>query len=69
MNPKGLTRLCSVKNLTANARDTGDVCLVPGSGRSPGVGSGNLLWYSYLENSMGRDAWQAIGHEVAKHQT
>ena len=32
-----------VKNLLANARDTGDVCLLPGSGRSPGEGHGNLL--------------------------
>ena len=42
-----------VKNLPANAGDTG---LVPGSGRSPGVGNGNLLQYSCLENSMDRGA-------------
>ena len=41
-----------VKNLPANAGDTGDVGSVPGSGRSPGVGNGNLLQYSCLENSM-----------------
>ena len=40
-----------VKNLPANAGDTGDVGLIPGSGRSPGVGNGNLLQYSCLENS------------------
>ena len=32
--------------LPANARDTG---LIPGSGRSPGEGNGNLFQYSYLE--------------------
>ena len=55
-----------VKNLPANARDAG---LIPGSGRSPGVGNGNSLWYSYLENFMDRRAWQAIVHGVAKSQT
>ena len=35
-----------VKNPSANARDTGDVGLIPGSGRSPGEGNGNPLQYS-----------------------
>ena len=35
-------------------------------GRSPGVGNGNPLQYSCLENSMDRGAWQAIVHGVAK---
>ena len=30
-----------VKNPRANAGDAGDVGLIPGSGRSPGVGNGN----------------------------
>ena len=30
-----------VKNLTANAGDTGDTDLIPGLGKSPGVGNGN----------------------------
>ena len=41
-----------VKNLppyAGNARDTG---LIPGSGRSPGVGNGKLFQYSCLENSI-----------------
>ena len=38
-----------VKNLPANAGDTGDMGLIPGSGRSPGGGNGNLLQYSCLE--------------------
>ena len=36
------------------------------SGRSPGVGNGSLLQYSFLENSMDRGAWQAIGHGVTE---
>ena len=55
-----------VKNLPANAEDTGDVSLMPGSGRSPGVGSGNPLRYSYLENPVDRGEGQAIVHGVAK---
>ena len=38
-----------VKNLPANARDMG---LIPGSGRSPGVGNGDLFQYTCLENPM-----------------
>ena len=36
-----------VKNPLANAGDAGSI---PGSGRSPGVGNGNPLPYSCLEN-------------------
>ena len=39
-----------VKSLPANARDAG---LIPGSGRPPGEGNGNLLQYSFLENPNG----------------
>ena len=46
-------------NLPANARDTRDEGLIPGSGRSPGGGHGNPLQYSCLENPMDRRAWQA----------
>ena len=45
-----------VKNLPANAGDAGDTGLIPGSGRSPGGGNGNLLLYSCLENPMDRGA-------------
>ena len=38
-----------VKNLPANAGDIGDVCLIPGLGRSPGGGHGNPLQYFYLK--------------------
>ena len=46
-----------VKNLSANAKGTRVIGSIPGSGRSPGVGNGNPLQYSCLENSMDREAW------------
>ena len=52
-----------VKNLPANAGDAGSI---PGLGRSPGVGNGNPLQYSCLENPMDRGAWQAAVHRVTK---
>ena len=42
-----------VKNLPANAGDTG---LIPESGGSPREGNGSPLQYSYLENSIDRGA-------------
>ena len=45
-----------VKNLPANSGVTRDAGSILGSGRSPGVVSGNPLQYSYLENSMDRGA-------------
>ena len=58
-----------VKNLPANAGDARDVDLIPGSGRSPGVGNGNPPQYSCLENSMDRGAWLARVQEVTNSQT
>ena len=55
-----------VKNPPANARNTGDMGLIPGSGGSPGEGNGNPLQYSCLENFMDRGAWWAIVHGVAE---
>jgi len=52
-----------VKNLPANA---GDASSILGLGRPPGVGNGNPVQYSGLENSMGRGAWQATICGVAK---
>ena len=40
----------------ASACNAGDLGLIPGWGRSPGEGNGNLLQYSCLENSMDREA-------------
>ena len=58
-----------VKNPPTNARVTGDVGSIPGSGRSPGAGNGNPLQYSCLENLMDRGTWWASVHLVAKNQT
>ena len=41
----------------ASAYNAGDTGSVPGSGRSPGEGNGNLLQYSCLENPMNGGAW------------
>jgi len=40
----------------ASACNAGDLGLIPGLGRSPGKGNGNLFQYSCLENSMDRGA-------------
>ena len=58
-----------VKNLPANAGDAGNAGLIPELGRSPGVGNGNPLQYSCLENSMDRGAWQATVPGITKSQT
>ena len=53
-----------VQTLSANPEDAGDAESIPESGRSPGGGNSNPLWYSCLENSMDRGAWQTIVHGV-----
>ena len=58
-----------VKNPPANAGDARDMGLIPGSGRSPGEGHGNLFQYSYLENPMDRGAWRATVHRIIKSWT
>ena len=58
-----------VKNPLISAGDARDVGLTPGSEISPGVGNGNPLRYSCLENSINRGVWWAIVHEVTKSQT
>ena len=76
MKSKGIMFLISeepggsvVKNLPANAGGVGDPGSIPGLGRSPGGGNGNLLQYSCLENLMDRGAWQATVHGVAESRT
>ena len=47
-----------VKNPPANA---GDMCSIPGSGRTPGEGNGNPLQYSCLGNPIERgDLWATV---------
>ena len=57
------------KNSPTNAGDTRDVGSIPELGRSLGVGNGNPLQYSCLENSMDRGTWRPPVHGVAKGQT
>ena len=55
-----------VKTLPASAGGAQDAGSVPGLGRYPGMGNGNPLQYSCLENSMDRGAWWALvlkGHK------
>ena len=54
------------KESTCNA---GDLSLIPGLGKSYGVGNGNPLHYSCLENSMDRGAWSPTVNGVTKSQT
>ena len=60
-----------VKNPSVNARYSRDVGLIHGLGRSPGVGNGNPLQYSCLENSVVIGAWRAtymsLGSQRVRH--
>ena len=49
-----------IKNLPVKARDARETGLIPGSGRP---------LYSYMENYIDREAWQATIHEVTKSRT
>ena len=49
-----------VSLVTQTVKNVGNLALIPGVGRSPGVGNGNLLQYSCLENSMDRESWQTV---------
>ena len=55
-----------VKNPPVSIGDIRDAGLIPGSGRSPGGGHGNLFQYSCLKNRMDRGAWWVIVHRVAE---
>ena len=55
-----------LKSPPANAEDIRDLGLLPEWGRFPGRGHGNLLQCSCLEYPMGRGAWWATVHVVAK---
>ena len=51
-----------VKKSPANVGGGRDAEGMPGLGRPPGIGNGNLLQYSCLENSLDSGAWQASVH-------
>ena len=53
----------------ASACNAGDPGSIPGWGRSPGGGNGNLLQYFCLENSMERGARRATVHGVEEGWT
>ena len=66
---QGFTGGTVVKNPPANAGDTTDAGSIPGTERFPGVGNGNPLQYSCLENSMNRGAWWVTVLGVTKTQS
>ena len=50
---RGFSGVSDGKESTCNAGDLGSI---PGLGRSPGEGNGNILQYSCLENPTDREA-------------
>ena len=46
----------------------GDLCLIPGLGRSPEEGNGNPLQHPCLGNPMDRRDWGTTVHGVPKSQ-
>ena len=58
-----------VKNLPANAGNTGHTRWIPQLRRSPGEGNGNPLQHSCLGNPMDRGTWLAAVYGVLKSQT
>ena len=61
----GLPWWLNSKESAFNAWATGDKCLIPGLGRSPGRGHDNLLRYSFLENPMD-GVWLAAIYSIAE---
>ena len=57
------------ENPLANAGDTREGGSISELGGSRGVGNGNLLQYSRLENYMDRGGWLAIVPGVTKSRT
>ena len=62
----GASQVALVKNLPANAGDSGSI---PGLGRSPGEGNSNQVQYPCLENTTDRGGWSTKIHGVTKSQT
>ena len=58
-----------VKNPPANAGDVRDEGSIPRSGRTPGIGNGNPLPYSCLENPRDWGAWGAAICGVTQSRT
>ena len=66
MDLLGLPKWHRGKESACNAGDARDTSSIPGLGRFPGGGDGNLLQYSCLGNSIDRGAWWVSVHGVAK---
>ena len=64
-----LTVANDTKNPSATSGTSGVTGLIPGLGRSPGVGKGNLLQYSGLEDSMEDEpgGLQSMGSQRVRH--
>ena len=58
-----------VKNPAANAGDTGDAGLIPGSGRSLEKEIATQFSILVRENSVDKGAWRATVHGVTKSRT
>ena len=65
----GLPRWQSGKESISNAGVAEDECVIPGLGRSPGGGHGNLLQYSCLENPTDRGIWWVTAHGAVESDT
>ena len=63
LQSKGFPGGSVVKNLPTNE---GDLGAIPGLGKSPGEGNGNLFQYSCLGNPMDRGTWQATADGVTE---
>ena len=61
-----LPKWLSGKIQPANTGSTGDMGLIPGLGRYPGEGNGNLFQDTCLENPMDRGAWEITDHGVTE---
>ena len=62
-NWRGFPHSSVGKSPASNAGDPGSI---PGWGRSPGEGNGNLLQYSCLDGPLDGGAWRATVHGVAR---
>ena len=65
--PGGITG--GKKKKSASAGDLRDMGSIPGSGRSPVGGHGNLLQWSWLENPIDRGTGRATAHGSTKSWT
>ena len=68
LSPEGASQV-ALEATRPMQEDTGGSGSIPEWGRFPGLGNGNPLQYSYLENPTDRGAWQATVCRVAKNCT